>query len=87
MFDEDLFASYDIDERVMKSIEDGDAPSKVRYHTRIAMHRNMNFRFPRLRHHFWWMIHNCVAHILIGIMPFNIFFRFHDWTSDKINVK
>lgn len=39
----------------------------------------------RPRRRVWWLVHNCVAHPLIGILPFSMFFRFHDWTSRKIN--
>lgn len=33
---------------------------------------------------FWWMMHNCVAHPLIGVLPFKPLFAFHDWTAKKI---
>lgn len=36
-------------------------------------------------HHFWWLVHNCVTHPLIGVMPIKPFFDFHDYTSRKIN--
>lgn len=39
----------------------------------------------RPRHRLWWLIHNCVAHPLIGILPYKPFFDFHDYTSAKIN--
>lgn len=38
----------------------------------------------RLRHYVWWIIHNCVAHFLIGVCPLRAFFKFHDWTSHKM---
>lgn len=56
-----------------------------RFHDRIA-----NFRKNKtsvLIHHFWWFIHNCIAHPAIGLLPIKPTFRFHDWTSDKINLK
>jgi len=31
----------------------------------------------------WWLIHNCLAHPLIGLFPFRPFFWFHDWTALK----
>lgn len=40
---------------------------------------------PVYKHHVWWLIHNCVAHPLIGIVPCKKTFDFHDWTSKKIN--
>lgn len=37
-------------------------------------------------HYTWWVIHNCVAHPLIGLLPwFEWTFDFHDYTSRKIN--
>lgn len=38
-------------------------------------------------HHFWWLVHNCVAHPMIGLAPIKPSFRFHDWTSRKINAE
>lgn len=40
---------------------------------------------PRTLHHFWWLMHNGVAHPLIAVAPVKPFFDFHDYTSDKIN--
>ena len=37
------------------------------------------------KYYFWWFVHNCVAHPLIGICPTERFFIFHDYTSDIIN--
>lgn len=42
---------------------------------------------PKTIHHFWWVVHNAVAHPLIAIAPVKPFFAFHDYTSDKINGK
>lgn len=42
---------------------------------------------PIYKHHVWWLIHNCIAHPLIGIFPCKKTFDFHDWTSIKINGK
>lgn len=32
----------------------------------------------------WWVIHNILAHTLIGVMPVRPFFRFHDYTARKL---
>lgn len=37
------------------------------------------------RHTFWWLMHNCVSHPLIGVLPFKHTFNFHDWTSRKMH--
>lgn len=39
------------------------------------------------QHYFWWFVHNCIAHPMIGLVPIKTTFRFHDYTSDKINLK
>lgn len=36
-------------------------------------------------HHLWWFVHNAIAHPLIAMAPFRPLFRFHDYTSAKIN--
>lgn len=61
--------------------EDG---SEDRFHERIRVFREEADK-PTIIHHFWWVVHNCISHPLIGIMPIKIFFQFHDWTSRKIN--
>lgn len=39
----------------------------------------------KIVHYFWWMVHNCVVHPLIGVAPIKSLFNFHDWTSRKIH--
>lgn len=55
--------------------EDG---SEDRYHKRKA-------RLTSARHVFWWLVHNNVAHPLIGLVPRRFAFKFHDWTSRKLH--
>lgn len=43
--------------------------------------------FPKIHHYGLWILHNCVAHPLIGLMPLKIFFDFHDYTSELLNNK
>jgi len=40
---------------------------------------------PWASHTFWWVVHNVVAHPLIGLLPIRPFFNFHDWTSEKMH--
>lgn len=42
---------------------------------------------PWFTHTAWWLVHNCVAHMLIGFLPFGPLFKFHDWTSKKMHGK
>jgi hypothetical protein len=37
------------------------------------------------KHHIWWLIHNLVAHPVIGVAPVRWAFDFHDWTSRKLH--
>lgn len=41
----------------------------------------------KAQHYFWWFVHNCIAHPMIGVVPVKTTFRFHDYTFDKINLK
>lgn len=56
-----------------------------RFPIRIDKFRKAEKRFPMLQHYFWWVMHNCVTHLLIGLVPIKPFFQFHDWTSVKLN--
>lgn len=38
-----------------------------------------------MTHHLWWLLHNCVAHPALGLVPCQKTVDFHDWTSDKLN--
>lgn len=47
---------------------------------------NINPRnLPKVRHYFWWVVHNLIAHPAIGFAPIKATFDFHDWTSRKLN--
>lgn len=56
-----------------------------RFPKRIEKFRKAEKRFPVLQHYFWWFLHNCITHPLIGLVPIKMFFNFHDWTSVKLN--
>ncbi len=58
-----------------------------RFYARIEKFRAKGRSFPVVRHHFWWLFHNCVAHMLIGLVPFKWSFWLHDWTSRKLNAE
>lgn len=59
--------------------------SADRFPIRIDKFRKAEKRFPILQHYFWWVMHNCVTHFLIGLVPIKPFFQFHDWTSVQLN--
>lgn len=56
-----------------------------RFQERLARFRADGNSFPVVRHHAWWLIHNLAAHSAIGLIPHPVTFRFHDWTSRKLN--
>lgn len=56
-----------------------------RFPKRIEKFKKAEKRFPVLQHYFWWFLHNCITHPLIGLVPIKMFFNFHDWTSVKLN--
>jgi hypothetical protein len=62
--------------------EDG---SQQRFKARVKEFKKK--QIPVLLHHYWWLVHNCIAHPLIGIAPCKNTFDFHDYTSRKINAE
>jgi len=62
-----------------------------RFYLRQDEYRSQNRAI--LEHHFWWFVHNAIAHPGIAIAPLlgstvsRQAFKFHDYTSDKINAK
>lgn len=59
--------------------------SQGRYYKRIEKFKASGKSWPRTRHQFWWVFHNCVAHTLLGLFPCQWTFRLHDWTSVRLN--
>lgn len=58
--------------------------SEGRFEERYFLFKEDGRRLPFLRHYGWWLLHNIVAHVCLGLLPFGPFFRFHDWTSTKL---
>lgn len=61
--------------------------SEDRFHRRIEWWKESGKRFPRIRHHAWWIVHNCVSHPLLGVRPSPRAIQFHDWTSMHLNCR
>jgi hypothetical protein len=84
-----MFWKYDEEEE--KVVEKEELPSsdetgaEERYQSRIEVFKKDDK--PVYKHHYWWLLHNCIAHPLIGVLPCKSTFDFHDWTSKKINGK
>lgn len=67
--------------------EDGSA---IRYDDDLQshgawIHDGVKAVVPWLQFRFWWWLHNCVAHFVIGIVPITATFRFHDYTSRRMH--
>jgi hypothetical protein len=56
--------------------------SHLRYLDRLGYNP---YPTPRIKHWGWWLLHNCITHPLIGVMPIKPMFEFHDWTSRRLN--
>ena len=59
--------------------------SADRFPIRVEKFKKKKKFLPVLQHYFWWFVHNCITHFLIGIIPVKPLFEFHDWTSIKLN--
>lgn len=79
---ESPFPTYFPEDDYQNSDETG---AEERFENRVAVFKKEDK--PVYKHHFWWFVHNCLAHPAIGIYPCKNTFDFHDWTSKKINGK
>lgn len=41
-------------------------------------------KVPTPKSRFFWVIHNLVSHVLIGLFPLRPFFFFHDWSAKRM---
>lgn len=81
----DSWYEWAISFEVGDEMDFGPSTTAERFDDRIWKHRQHGV--PVVRHHFWWAVHNCVAHPLIGVLPNRWTFAFHDYTSRKINLR
>lgn len=61
--------------------------SAGRYEARIKKFEATGSRYPRIVHYFWWVLHNVGAHGFLAVAPCKYAFRFHDWSSKKLNAQ
>jgi hypothetical protein len=59
--------------------------AETRYNIEQSRLKNRKKIYPWIKHRAWWIVHNCVAHTLIGLVPFKVSFDFHDYTSKKMH--
>ena len=43
-------------------------------------------KYPKLTHHLLWLIHNCIAHPMLGLFPGYYTVQFHNLTSNWLNL-
>lgn len=60
--------------------------SRERYYYRQFKWTKKQVSLPLVRHHFWWLLHNCISHPLL-VIPNDFTIWFHDWTSQYLNVR
>jgi hypothetical protein len=86
-----MFWNVDVEGKVIEKkkeeefLSSDEAGAEKRFKKRVNTFKKEDK--PVYKHHFWWFVHNCVAHPLIGMLPNKTTFDFHDWSSKKINGK
>lgn len=50
------------------------------------LERLLIFKQPLIQNRIWWLVHNSIVHMLIGVLPIRIMFKLHDWSAKKMNV-
>ena len=63
------------------------AGSEYRYQKRLARWSSVVRIAPRMQHRLWWVVHNVVAHLLLGVRPNVATIWYHDWTSQRLNLE
>lgn len=41
----------------------------------------------KIKHRFWWFVHNCIVHPLCGMFPYGPLFRLHERSTEKLYLK
>lgn len=59
--------------------------SAQRYRERIEKFKADGKAFPRVRHYLFWVLHNLVAHPILGLIPNQVTVDFHEVTSKWLN--
>jgi hypothetical protein len=62
-----------------------DSGAAERYRARIPKFEQDGKPLPKLRHHSFWLLHNCVAHPVLAVLPFTFALKFHELTSAWLN--
>jgi hypothetical protein len=61
--------------------------SHGRFYQRLALFKGDGKAYPRLRHFGFWLIHNCLVHPLLGVVPRPFVLDLHELSSRWLNQK
>jgi hypothetical protein len=61
--------------------------SSQRYHYRISKFVASGAKYPKLAHHFFWLLHNCVSHPILAFWLNQKSIEFHQLTSNWLNCR
>jgi len=67
--------------------DDFPSTSEDRYRDRLELFERDGKPNPKLRHTVFWVLHNCVAHPLLGLRPNRVTVDLHSLTSAWLNKK
>ena len=57
-----------------------------KYFKNVPTMLRLNNPTPNVKIRWAWVLHNCMVHPVIGIVPSRLTFRLHDWTADLMGV-
>lgn len=58
-----------------------------RYRRRLQVWKRRRPELAEVRHHGWWLVHNCIAHPILGLRASEAAIWFHDWSSKHLNCR
>jgi len=59
--------------------------AESRFHARVSRFEAARQPWPKLRHHAFWMLHNCISHPFLAVSPGPTAVEFHELTSQWLN--
>lgn len=59
--------------------------SEDRFYWRLERWQHAHRLLPRVRHHAWWLVHNCASHPVLALRVSQRTLWFHDWTAKHLN--
>lgn len=69
----------------LDDLDETPSGSEARYQKRIPLFEADGKPHPHLRHYTHWLIHNCISHPLLGVLPNERAVEFHQISSNWLN--